>query len=210
MAAYSTYSPVNRYHGRETSDDSGNPELHNDQKRNMVVALLPWLRTVEMQLGGDGRPTASSYMLLVNLIEISMSHSDRLNNEIMALWQALATGPHAGNVKLILDFVIDMCLVRRSVKLVETTRQIIVFLSATQAGQKVFDSLLLPLGPAIMSGSTSGFSKTPDVEGLGFSYVANLDELISNADLGQGDSIHVSTFYLSSASLTLTSLGTCT
>ena len=125
-------------------------DLHADHKRNIVLALLPWIKTLELQLDPNGGPTASSYMLLVNLLKMTIDHSMNLHHEIQALWQALATGPHAGNVKLILDFMIDLCLERRDEKLVQVAKQVVVFLSSTPAGQKVIESLLLEIGPRNM------------------------------------------------------------
>ena len=125
-------------------------QLNADHKRNIVLALLPWMRTLELQLDPNGGPTGGSYMLLVNLLKMTMDQSANLNHEFQALWQALATGPHAGNVKLILDFIIDLCLQRRDEKLVPVSKQVVVFLSSTAAGQKVIESLILQIGPTTM------------------------------------------------------------
>ena len=75
-------------------------------------------------------------MLLANLLEITTKASGGLHNEVQALWQALATGPHGGNVQLVLDFVISLCLDRREQSFVDYAKQIVVYLSSTPAGQK--------------------------------------------------------------------------
>lgn len=125
-------------------------KLEADNRRNIVLSLLPWIQTIELQLDPAGGVTASSYMLLVNLIQMTINHSDTMHHEIQALWQALATGPHAGNVKLVLDFVIELILDRRDARLVQVAKHIVVFLSKTQAGQKVIESLLLQINPRTM------------------------------------------------------------
>ncbi|KAK5047402.1 Cell morphogenesis protein PAG1, partial [Cryomyces antarcticus] len=89
-------------------------------------------------------------MLLVNLFEITVRCSTALHNEILALWQALATGPHAGNVQLVLDFIINLCLEKKEQNFVDYAKQIVVFLSGTPAGLKVVDFLLLQINPKAM------------------------------------------------------------
>lgn len=120
------------------------------RQRNMVAVILPWVQTVELQLDPNGGPTAQSYMLLANLFEITINSSTVLHNEVQALWQAVATGPHGGNVQLVLDFIISLCLERREQNFVDFAKQIVVFLSSTLAGQKVIDFLLLQITPKAM------------------------------------------------------------
>ncbi|KAH8679011.1 cell morphogenesis protein-like protein PAG1 [Tricladium varicosporioides] len=119
-------------------------------QRNMVAVILPWIQTVELQLDPNGGPTAQSYVLLANLFEITINSSSALHNEVQALWQALATGPHAGNVQLVLDFIMSLCLDRREQNFVEYAKQIVVFLSSTPAGVKVVEFLLMQITPKAM------------------------------------------------------------
>ncbi|MCJ1472415.1 Cell morphogenesis protein PAG1 [Lambiella insularis] len=149
-----------------------------DAKRNMIEAILPWIQIIELQLNSNGRPTAQTYMLLANLLEITTKSSTALHNEIQALWQALATGPHGGNVQLILDFVISLCIDRREQSFVGYAKQIVVFLSSTPAGQKVVEFLLLQLTPKNMvyTERPNPMEISPDVSGL--PYVADLGEAL--------------------------------
>lgn len=121
-----------------------------DGKRNMVAAILPWVQTIELQIDPGGGPTANSYMLLCNLFEITIQTSNILPNEVQALWQALATGPHGGNVQLVLDFIINLCLERKEQNFVDYAKQIVVFLSSTLAGSKVIEFFLLQVIPKNM------------------------------------------------------------
>jgi hypothetical protein len=125
-------------------------ELQPDHQRNMVAAMLPWVQTVELQVNPEGGPTANSYMLLVNLFEITVRCGNALHNEIQALWQALATGPYAGNVQLILNFIINLCLDKKEQNYVDHSKQIVVHLSSTPAGLKVVEFLLLQINPRSM------------------------------------------------------------
>ncbi|KAF1985066.1 hypothetical protein K402DRAFT_405534 [Aulographum hederae CBS 113979] len=125
-------------------------DLQPDHQRNMVAAMLPWIQTIELQLDPNGGPTASSYMLLVNLFEMTIRCGTALHNEIMALWQALATGPYAGNVRLVLDFIINLCLEKREQNFVDYAKQIVVYLSSTLAGAKVIEFLLMQICPKAM------------------------------------------------------------
>jgi len=156
-----------------------------DSQRNMIAAILPWVQTVELQLDPSGGPTAQSYMLLANLLEITTKASGALHNEVQALWQALATGPHGGNVQLVLDFVISLCLDRREQSFVDYAKQIVVYLSSTPAGQKVVEFLLLQITPRNMvQEKREPIVIPPDASGL--PYVADLGEAlpIGNRQVG--------------------------
>ncbi|RYO79438.1 hypothetical protein DL762_008182 [Monosporascus cannonballus] len=122
-------------------------------QRNVVAAILPWIQTVELKLDPNGGPTTPSYMLLANLLELTIKSSAALHNEVQALWQALATSPHPGNVRIILDFIISLCLERREQNFVEYAKQIVVFLASapSQPGIKVVEFLLQQITPKAMA-----------------------------------------------------------
>ena len=148
-----------------------------DSQRNMVATILPWIRVIELQtVDVKGGPTPQSYMVLANLLEITTKASSVLHNEIQALWQALAAR-HAGNVQLVLDFVIRLCLDRRDQNLVDYTKQIVVYLSKTQAGQKVVEFLLLQITPKNMVQKPRDPIVIPP-DNLGLPYVADVAEAL--------------------------------
>ncbi|RMD42726.1 hypothetical protein DV735_g2418, partial [Chaetothyriales sp. CBS 134920] len=160
-----------------------------DQQRNIVASILPWMQTVELQVDPTtGGPTAESHMLLANMFEITIRSTAAMHNEVQALWQALSTGPHAGNVKLILDFIIFMCLERKEQNFVDYVKQIIVYLASTPAGARVLDFFLLQLTPKTMVNDkkTPGFP-IPDTTHL--SYTANLNELLPSGNKQSGLSL---------------------
>ena len=148
-------------------------ELQPDHQRNMVSAMLPWIQTIELLLESKGSPTATSYMLLMNLFEITVKSSITLHNEIQALWQALATGPYAGNVQVVLDFIITTFLEMREQNLVVYVKQIVVFLSKTPAGARVVDHLLMQISPKNMVAERRD-ATPPPVDTSGLTYVADL------------------------------------
>lgn len=148
-------------------------ELQPDHQRNMVSGMLPWIQTIELQLDPNGGPTATSHMLLVNLFEITVKSSITLHNEIQALWQALATGPYAGNVQLILDFIITICLDKREQNFVIYAKQIVVFLSKTPAGARVVEYLLMQIVPKTMVAERRQ-AMQPPLDTAGLPYIADL------------------------------------
>ena len=151
--------------------------LRPDNQRNMVAAILPWIQTIELQVDPNGGPTARSYMLLANLFEITIRSSTILPNEVQALWQALATGPHGGNVQLVLDFVISLCLERKEQNFVEYAKQVVVFLSGTPAGSKVIEFFLMQVIPKHMVHERKDITPAPpDTRGL--PYVADLGTVL--------------------------------
>jgi hypothetical protein len=121
-------------------------------QRNIVAVVLPWIQSMELKLDPNGGPTAQSYVLLANLLELTIKSSGVLHNEVQALWQALATGPHPGNVRLVLDFIMQLCFERREQNFVEYAKQIVVFLSTTNTnpGIKVVEFLLMQINPKAM------------------------------------------------------------
>lgn len=156
-------------------------ELQPDHQRNMVAAMLPWVQTVELQVNPDGGPTANSYMLLVNLFEITVRCGNALHNEIQALWQALATGPYGGNVQLILNFIINLCLDKREQNYVDFSKQIVVYLSNTPAGLKVVEFLLLHINPRSMV-SEKREPTPPPPEAINLPYLADLHALLPSSN----------------------------
>lgn len=155
-------------------------ELQPDHQRNMVTAMLPWVQTVELQLNPEGGPTGTSYMLLVNLFEITVRSGNTLHNEIQALWQALATGPYGGNVQLILNFFIDLCLDKREQNYVDISKQIVVHLSSTPAGLKVVEFLLLQINPRSMVVEKRE-PTPPPADAASLPYLADLDALLPSS-----------------------------
>jgi hypothetical protein len=121
-------------------------------QKNVIAVILPWIQAVELKVDPNGGPIAQSYVLLANLLEITIKSSATLHNEVQALWQALATGPHPGNVRLILDFIMSLCLERREQNFVEYAKQIVVFLASTNTtpGNRVIEFLLLQITPKAM------------------------------------------------------------
>ncbi|QIW99068.1 hypothetical protein AMS68_004586 [Peltaster fructicola] len=155
-------------------------KLQPDHQRNMVTGMLPWISTIELQLDPQPVtvvPTATSYMLLVNLFEITVKSRNTMHNEVQALWQALATGPYGGNVQLILDFIISLCLNRREQNFVNYTKQIVVFLAGTVAGARVVEYLLIQIQPKTMIAERREAIQPPtDTSGL--PYIADLNEIL--------------------------------
>ncbi|KAI2624180.1 cell morphogenesis N-terminal-domain-containing protein [Hypoxylon sp. NC1633] len=151
-------------------------------QRNVVAVILPWIQTIELKVDPNGGPTAPSYVLLANLLEVTIKSSAALHNEVQALWQALATGPHPGNVRLVLDFIISLCLERREQNFVEYAKQIVVFLSSTPStpGIKVVEFLLMQITPkAMVPNEKREIAPTPpDLSQLQLPYCADLTEAL--------------------------------
>lgn len=151
--------------------------LRPDNQRNMVAAILPWVHSIELQVDPNGAPTARSYMLLSNLFEITIRSSTILPNQVQALWQALATGPHGGNVQLVLDFIISLCLERKEQNFVEYAKQVVVFLAGTPAGSKVVEFFLMQVVPKHMVQERKDITPAPpDAKSL--PYVADLGTVL--------------------------------
>ncbi|KAL2761141.1 hypothetical protein ACRALDRAFT_1078419 [Sodiomyces alcalophilus JCM 7366] len=152
--------------------------LQSVSQRNVVAIILPWIQSIELTVDPNGGPTAQSYVLLANLLEITIQSSAALHNEVQALWQALATGPYPGNVRLILDFIISLCLERREQSFVEYARQIVVFLASTTSapGTKVVEFLLMQITPKAMVPNEMREVVPPPPDIVQLPYCADLSE----------------------------------
>ena len=151
--------------------------IHRDQLRSMISWILPWVQVIELQLAPNGGPASQTYMVLANMLEITTRSNITFHNEVQALWKALASGPHGGNVQVVLDFVISLCIERREQSFVDYAKQIVVFLSDTQAGQKLVDFLLLQINPRSMVHTEKKPMDIPP-DYLGLPYVADLGEAL--------------------------------
>jgi hypothetical protein len=155
-------------------------DLQPSAQRNVVAVVLPWIQSIELKLDPNGGPTAHSYVFLANLLELTIKSSGALHNEVQALWQALATGPHPGNVRLVMDFIIQLCLERREQNFVEYAKQIVVFLSKTNSapGSKVIEFLLMQMNPRGMVPNEKREAIPPPPEVSLFPYCADLSEVL--------------------------------
>ncbi|KAF5593942.1 TAO3-transcriptional activator of OCH1 [Fusarium pseudocircinatum] len=155
-------------------------DLQPAAQRNVVAVMLPWIQSIELKLDPSGGPAAQSFVLLANLLEITIKSSGALHNEVQALWQALATGPYPGNVRLVLEFIMQLCLERREQNFVEYAKQIVVFLSTTNStpGIKVVEFLLMQITPKAMVPNEKRDAVEPPADINLLPYCANLAEAL--------------------------------
>ncbi|KAF3163796.1 Cell morphoproteinsis protein PAG1 [Orbilia oligospora] len=145
-------------------------------QRDILAVLLPWVQMIELQQDPNGGPSPSSYMVLANLFEITVKFSGKIHNEIEGLWKALASAPYAGNVKVVLDFIIAQSLERKEQNFVNVGKQIIVFLAGTANGSKLVEALLEYLQPRLMTSPQKNQEPQGVPDASLFPYMANLAE----------------------------------
>ncbi|CCJ28835.1 unnamed protein product, partial [Pneumocystis jirovecii] len=116
--------------------------VSENSQKDLLIILLHWIEVIELQLDANDHLSSSSYMVLVNLLEIDVKYGDKFRNEIEELWTALVSGPHVGNIKIILNFFISQCIERKDPMLVILAKHIIVYLNRSPLGFKVVDTLL--------------------------------------------------------------------
>ncbi|KAK9237042.1 cell morphogenesis N-terminal-domain-containing protein [Lipomyces kononenkoae] len=158
-------------------------------RRDILAILIPWLSTVELQLDPNGKdPSPSAYMVMANLFDITVRFSSKIQTEIEALWVTLASARHLGNVRAILDFLINTSVEKRDPLFVEFGKQVVVYLASTPAGAKLVEALVAYIQPTSML-QTSGESREyPGIE-TQFPYVADLSAALPPANHPVGFSI---------------------
>lgn len=163
-------------------------------RRDIIAVLLPWIQTVNLNIDernhndddtnnndngiGDGscnslsKDCYASLMVLYNFIEITLKYSHLIQNEVEALWVALASKPatsatekrtdltsgseqtssaneSASGARQIFDFLVDTFLKLHSLPFIECARQIVVSLSGIP-GFDAVNILLSRLVPKAM------------------------------------------------------------
>ncbi|KAK9465367.1 cell morphogenesis N-terminal-domain-containing protein [Lipomyces arxii] len=143
-------------------------------RRDMLAILIPWISTVELQLDSNGKdPSPSAYMVMTNLFDITVRFSSKIQNEIEALWVTLASGRHLGNVRAILDFLINSSVEKHDPAFVEYGKQIVVYLASTPAGAKLVEALVAYIQPTSMLVTREDPREYPGIEDE-FPYIADL------------------------------------
>lgn len=150
-----------------------------DSQITMVRILLPWMQSMQLLVDQRGAPTADSYMVMINLLQVTARWSSVLPHQIQALWQALATGGYAGNIKCMLDFVVGICLSRKDQKTVEMVKQVMVFLHTTEAGKPVLDYFMQGLSPGSIVANSGPPVQQPIIPSE-MPYVAKAEEVFTD------------------------------
>ncbi|KAK7203023.1 cell morphogenesis N-terminal-domain-containing protein [Myxozyma melibiosi] len=143
-------------------------------RRDILAIMIPWISNMELQLEPNGKnPSPSAYMVMTNLFEITIRFSNEIQNEVEALWVTLASNRHMGNVRAILDYLINMGVERRDPAFVEYSKQIVVYIASTPAGSKLVEALVAYIQPTSML-HTSGEAKEYNGIHELFPYTADL------------------------------------
>lgn len=152
------------------------PQLKEPQRREIVAIMLPWISIMELQNElNDTELSAAAYMVLVNLIEITVKYSDTLQTEVESLWSALASAtPH--NVRTILKFLMQQSIEQRNPSFVMFARQIVVYLNRSPEGSNLYEVLLVAMEPRAWKWRDTPASLVPDF--VGFPHAAVLAELL--------------------------------
>ncbi|KAK9369434.1 cell morphogenesis N-terminal-domain-containing protein [Lipomyces kononenkoae] len=158
-------------------------------RRDILAILIPWISTVELQLDPNGKdPSPSAYMVMANLFDITVRFSSKIQTEIEALWVTLASARHLGNVRAILDFLINTSVEKRDPVFVEFGKQVVVYLASTPAGAKLVEALVAYIQPTSMLQTGSESREYPGIEAQ-FPYVADLSAALPPANHPIGFSI---------------------
>ncbi|KAK9314481.1 cell morphogenesis N-terminal-domain-containing protein [Lipomyces starkeyi] len=155
-------------------------------RRDILAILIPWISTVELQLDPNGKdPSPSAYMVMANLFDITLRFSSKIQTEIEALWVTLASARHLGNVRAILDFLINTSVEKRDPVFVEYGKQVVVYLASTPAGAKLVEALVAYIQPTSMLQTCGEIREYPGIE-VQFPYVADLSVSLppSNHQIG--------------------------
>jgi hypothetical protein len=152
------------------------PQLKEGQRREIIAIVLPWISIMELQNElNDAELSAAAYMVLVNLFEMTVKYSDKLQTEVEALWSALASAT-SHNVRTILKFLMQQSIEQRNPSFVMFARQIVVYLGRSPEGANMYEVLLIAMEPRAWKWRDTPVSLVPDF--VGFPHAAVLAELL--------------------------------
>ena len=152
--------------------------VNKDGKQNMLSYVLPWLETVYLEHSTDGARAQEkqlSGLLLNNLMYITIQHGDELEREIQSVWSRLVS--NVGNVDVLVHFLIDLCIEKKSIILAAHAKKIIVYLGRTVAFARLTELLMYEISPKSLVPSKLPFSWPLDMVDTTRFYIAPLDEL---------------------------------
>ncbi|AOA65115.1 RAM signaling network component [Komagataella phaffii CBS 7435] len=144
-----------------------------EQRRDVLVSLIPWVQIVKLELDPENPNYAYSNMVIQNFFEITIKFSDKIQNEVEALWIALANGSHPQNAHEIAKFIMDNSIERKNPIFVGISRQVFVYLSASSAGPDLVNQLITNLEPKCMVPQQPKTLSNPPIA-LDLPYVANI------------------------------------
>jgi hypothetical protein len=152
------------------------PQMKEAQRREVITIILPWISIMELQNElNDAELSTAAYMVLVNLFEMTVKYSDKLQTEVEALWTALASAT-SHNVRTILKFLMQQSIEQRNPSFVMFARQIVVYLSRSSEGASLYEVLLIAMEPRAWKWRETPASLVPDF--VGFPHAASLAELL--------------------------------
>ncbi|BFZ60119.1 Cell morphoproteinsis protein PAG1 [Saitoella coloradoensis] len=146
-------------------------------RRDLVEVLLPWLQNLQLPVDeGSGDLSPSACVVVVNLLEITVKYGAYMQNEIEALWTALASGPYPSNVMAILDFLMKRCFEARDPTLVLYAKQVVLYVGRTTAGAHMVDTLIGYFQPRSMIPQAREPSLFPPTD-IVYPYVASISDI---------------------------------
>src|SRR5579862_253696 len=152
------------------------PQMKETQRREVITIILPWISIMELQNElNDTELSTAAYMVLVNLFEMTVKYSDKLQTEVEALWTALASAT-SQNVRTILKFLMQQSIEQRNPSFVMFARQIVVYLGRSPEGANLYETLLVAMEPRAWKWRETAASLIPDF--VGFPHAASLAELL--------------------------------
>lgn len=147
-----------------------------ESRKDFLTILFPWLNTVELHVEEDYSLDIKSYMVLVNLLEVTVRFSESIPNEVEALWISLGNGSNMNNITAIMRFVLHTSLVKRNPLFVEFASKVLVYLSASS--MTLADSLIAYIDHKNMvPPQPTEFEKPAD--DIGLPYIADIWSTLS-------------------------------
>lgn len=128
-----------------------------ETKKDLLILLTPWINKFTLKSIEE----LDTFMVLNNLLYITINLNNKLPMEVEQLWISLGKGNAFQNIYVSLDFIISLSLHHRNPNFVQHARDVILYLGNVPGGIGLVDNLTNNLEPKSMIPLTKSDIKEP-------------------------------------------------
>ncbi|AMD19689.1 HCL462Wp [Eremothecium sinecaudum] len=148
--------------------------LSSELKQDILIMLVPWVHRFTLKSLDD----PDTFMVLNNLVAITIIANARYPMEIEQLWISLGKGNAFQNIHAALDFIMATSMDYCNAEYVRYAEDIVLYLASVPGGIGVVDNLMKNLEPKHMIPYSKLSSKLP-IGDEKYSFVADVPKMLN-------------------------------
>ncbi|AAS53058.2 AER378Wp [Eremothecium gossypii ATCC 10895] len=147
--------------------------LSSELKQDILILLLPWVHKFVLKSFDD----VDTYMVLTNLVAMTIEANSRYPMEIEQLWISLGKGNAFQNIHVALDYIMATSVAYCNPEYVRRAMDIVLYLANVPGGIGVVDNLMKNLKPKHMVPNRKSNPTFPEL-GERYVFVAHIPKLL--------------------------------